>query len=109
MFAAPLFFKILYVCSTITMFFSRFAIPPPPPPPQCKLLVYQDRRHLFVTSLLSAQGWGEEILSCCVLLELEKCTKTVHTEEIIGAANTAALALFEILTQFLLLSMCFHH
>jgi hypothetical protein len=45
MFAAPLFFKILYVCSTITMYFSRFANPPL----QCELLVYQDRRHLFVT------------------------------------------------------------
>jgi hypothetical protein len=65
MFAAPLFFKILYVCSTITIYFNRFATPPPP---QCKLLVYQDRRHLFVTSLLSAQGGGEEILSWCVLL-----------------------------------------
>jgi hypothetical protein len=43
MFAAPLFFKILYVCSTITMYFSRFANhmgdpPRTPPPPQMRAI-----------------------------------------------------------------------
>jgi hypothetical protein len=71
MFAAPLFFKILYVCSTIKMYFSRFANhvgEPPPPPPQCKLLVYQDRRHLFVTPFYQLRV-GERkfavVVYCC--------------------------------------------
>jgi hypothetical protein len=102
MFAAPLFFKILYVCSTITMYFSRFAnhVGDPPPPPQCELLVYQDRRHLFVTPFYQLRV-GERKFTVVVYCCTEKCAKTVHTKQIIGAANTAAPALFEILTQFL--------
>ncbi len=77
------------------------------PHPQCELLVYQERRHLFVTPFYQLRV-GERkfavVVYCC---NWKKCAKTVHTKLIIGAANTAAPALFEMITLFFILSMCF--
>ncbi len=40
------------------MYFARFANHVgDPPPPHCKLLVYQDRRHLFVTPFYQLRVW----------------------------------------------------
>jgi hypothetical protein len=72
-------------------------------------LVYQDRRHLFVTPFYQLRV-GERkfpVVYCCNWKNAPKLY--VHTKQIVGAANTAAPALFEMLTLFLIWSMCFHH
>jgi hypothetical protein len=45
------------------------------------------------------------VVYCCNWKNAPK----LYNKQIIGAANTAALALFEMLTLFLIWSMCFHH
>ncbi len=79
-----------------------------PPPPPCELFLYQDRRHLFVTPFYQLRV-GERKLTVVVYYCNWKNAPKLYTKQIIGAANTAAPALFEILTQFLILSMCFQH
>jgi hypothetical protein len=78
------------------MYFSRFANH-----------VGEDRRHLFVTPFCQLRV-GEKKFAVVVYCCNWKNAPKLYTQ-IIGAANTAAPALFEILTQFLIVSMCFHH